>query len=1009
MVSLHWIVALAAIVAPSLQSSCSSIESDVDYTGPDLRSVAASAPEDCCGICADDSQCNAFSHYLGVCYLKSAKGNPISKAGVRSGTLAPPPSQCSAIENDVDYSGADLRSVAASVAEDCCAICADDAKCKAFSHYLGVCYLKSAKGNPVVKSGVRSAALAPPTSQCSAIENDVDFSGSDLRSVGASAAEGCCAICAGDAKCKAFSHYLGVCYLKSAKGNAIAKPGVRSATVSPSASQCSPMENDIDYSGGDLVSIASGAAEDCCAICKATSGCKLYSHAGGVCYLKNAVGSRVSKSGVRSALLSSAITTWVPTPTPTTPPKTTTIPPTPKTTLPLTPRPAFACTEKRQRRSWSSLSLDDKELYLSAVEEAMRRGLFKQFDQVNSLMDLLGDGHDSCGYFFWHRKFLLAYENMLRSLGPQYACVTLAYWDFTEDYLKFEQGKCKTIVECAPVTLEWGGSTYGYPAGSGDTYVTNYPMHANYKADGRTRRGAWQVYGMPFDWNLPTIRSTLFSSSSIVNVSHEIQSMMSNRVFGPLRGDIAIDYKAANDPLYYLLLVTVDYMHASFYHCKVEGLNLDDHGQQTHPSSFESCTIRTLKKIEPTSKIDLQSRNDNDDKIPVEQDNLIGQFFSELPQEYYKFTDIRSLGYSYEASGPIGTLYSTCEVPSTASPTPTTILTTKVPTPRPTIACSEKRQRRSWNSLSPDDKELYLSAVELAMSRGLFGEFEIVHADEATNQQGYNSCGYFFWHRKFLLAYESMLRSLDPKYACLTLAYWDFTEDYTNFEHGKCKTIAECSPVTQDWGGSTNGVGMSKDEIDVINRPMNSSNGLAVLRGRWHEFAMPNWTISTVQSALRGSSSIGNFSHQIETGIDATVRGNLKGSLAVNRGNSLDPLFFLHFATIDLIHSIFYHCNVEGINLDDQGQRTHPSSFESCSITTSNGKTTAIEPTSEILFQSAVNIYEEPFPISRNRGIGKFFTELPREYYKLADIRSLGYSYDLASSIGKLYSTCGTA
>ncbi|CAK4691876.1 unnamed protein product [Aphanomyces euteiches] len=585
---------MAAIVAPSLQSSCSSIESDVDYSDPDLRSVAASAPEDCCGICANDDECKAFSHYLGVCYLKSAKGNPISKAGVHSGTLAPPPSQCSAIEIDVDYSGADLRSVAASVAEDCCAICA------------------------------------------------------------------------GDANSKAFSHYLGVCYLKSAKGNAIAKPGVRSATVSPPTSQCSPMENDIDYSGGDLVSIASDAAEDCCAICKATSGCILFSHAGGVCYLKNVVGSRVSKSGVRSALLSSAITTSVPTPTPTTPP---TIPPTPaptpKTTLPLTPRPTFACTEKRQRRSWSSLSPDDKELYLSAVEEAMRRGLFKQFDQVNRLMDLLGDGHDSCGYFFWHRKFLLAYE--------------------------------------------------------------------------------------------------------------------------------------------------------------------------------------------------------------------------------------------------------------------------------------------------------------------------------------------------------SMLRSLDPKYACLTLAYWDFTEDYLNFEHGKCKTIAECSPVTQSWGGSTNGIGRCKDEIDVINRPMNSSNGLAVLRGRWHEFAMPNWTISTVQSALRGSSSIGNISRQIETGMDANVRGNLKGSLAVNRGNSLDPLFFLHFATIDFVHSIFYHCNVEGLNLDDQGQRTHPSSFESCSITTSNGKTTAIEPTSEILFQSAVNIYEEPFPISRNRGIGKFFTELPREYYKLADIRSLGYSYDLTSSIGKLYSTCGTA
>ncbi|KAF0740024.1 hypothetical protein Ae201684_004468 [Aphanomyces euteiches] len=95
MVSLRWVVAIAAIIAPSLQSSCSSIENDVDYDGPDLRSVVARLP---------------MTVVLFVLKTTAAKpkGNPIFKSGVRSATLASPWSQCSAIENDIDYDGPDL-------------------------------------------------------------------------------------------------------------------------------------------------------------------------------------------------------------------------------------------------------------------------------------------------------------------------------------------------------------------------------------------------------------------------------------------------------------------------------------------------------------------------------------------------------------------------------------------------------------------------------------------------------------------------------------------------------------------------------------------------------------------------------------------------------------------------------------------------------------------------------------------------------------------------------------
>ncbi|KAG9411703.1 hypothetical protein AC1031_017342 [Aphanomyces cochlioides] len=580
MVSLRWSVAIVAIVAPSLQSSCSSIESDVDYTGPDLRSVAASAPEDCCGICADDDECKAFSHYRGICYLKSAKGSSISKSGVRSATLAPPSSQCSAIENDIDYSGADLRSVGAAVAEDCCAICADDEKCKAFSHYLGVCYLKSSQG-----------------------EN-------------------------------------------------ISKPGVCSATVAPSTSHCSAMENDVDYFGGDLATVPSTDAEDCCAICATTSGCKLFSHADGKCYLKNEVGNRVSKAGVRSALLS--ITS---TPAPTT---TQTSPVPPATT---TPQPTHVCTEQqRQRRSWNSLSPEEKELQLSAVEEAMRGGQNEEF--VYAHLDRTGNrhGYDSCGYFFWHRKFLLAYENMLRSLDSKYACLTLPYWDFTEDYLQFEQGKCKTISECCPVTNDWGGATQGKYEASDLIKVNTRP--ANHTIREGVLRGLWNQTALT-NWSISNVRSALFGSKSIAKVSRQIELDIDTKVRSTLFGSLAVNRHAIFDPLYFVYFATIDLLHSIFYHCNVESLNLDDHGQQTYPSSFESCSITydngTTTKIEPTSEVFFQSTYDlGQNPYPIEQNKLIGRFFAELPREYFKWTDIRSLNYSYDLSSPIGNLYSTC-------------------------------------------------------------------------------------------------------------------------------------------------------------------------------------------------------------------------------------------------------------------------------------------------------------------------------------------------------------
>jgi len=37
-------------------------------------------------------------------------------------------------------------------------------------------------------------------------------------------------------------------------------------------------------------------------------------------------------------------------------------------------------------------------------------------------------------FYAWHRKFLLEFENMLRSLDPKFKCVTIPYWDWAQEY-----------------------------------------------------------------------------------------------------------------------------------------------------------------------------------------------------------------------------------------------------------------------------------------------------------------------------------------------------------------------------------------------------------------------------------------------------------------------------------------------------------------------------------------------------------------------------------------------
>lgn len=214
-----------------------SIQSGMDYSGTDLGSDSSSMPEGCCSICNSYSGCGAFSwnmHNGGTCWLKAANGNLYSKSGVYSAALSSKIS-LSALEENVDYVGNDVGSIASASASDCSSFCIANAKCGAYTwtNYNGGTYwLKYGKSSTMTQFGAYSASLTAGSS-CT-FSNNVDYYGSDIKSVQSSTSDYCCVLCRTLSGCKTFtctSFNGGTCWLKSGTGVTSSNPDAVSGSV----------------------------------------------------------------------------------------------------------------------------------------------------------------------------------------------------------------------------------------------------------------------------------------------------------------------------------------------------------------------------------------------------------------------------------------------------------------------------------------------------------------------------------------------------------------------------------------------------------------------------------------------------------------------------------------------------------------------------------------------------------------------------------------------------------
>lgn len=233
------------------------------------------------------------------------------------------------------------------------------------------------------------------------------------------------------------------------------------------------------------------------------------------------------------------------------------------------------------------------------------------------------------------------------------------------------------------------------------------------------------------------------------------------------------------------------------------------------------------------------------------------------------------------------------------------------------------RVRKAWSAISSEDKQLYLDAVMAAMANGNHALFLEVHGDPASGNEAHRTCGMIYWHRRFILAYENMLRSLDPRFACVTIPYWDYYTDYTKRLTGECTSFETCSKILNDFGGSigspnthvfpatpqTTLTGSCVDGSQVpASLNLSTTFSLAgscqnstltdcwgcIPRDNWAAKAFPSgFALGTLARYISGSFGFAWFAQNIHYGVHNSIH-NTMGSTMATLWTAADPIFYNH-------------------------------------------------------------------------------------------------------------------
>eukprot|EP00118_Oscarella_pearsei_P010879 m.69217 g.69217 ORF g.69217 m.69217 type:complete len:667 (+) comp35586_c0_seq1:106-2106(+) len=202
------------------------------------------------------------------------------------------------------------------------------------------------------------------------------------------------------------------------------------------------------------------------------------------------------------------------------------------------------------------------------------------------------------------------------------------------------------------------------------------------------------------------------------------------------------------------------------------------------------------------------------------------------------------------------------------------------------------RQRKEFTSMSKEEKQLYVEAVQVASSEPpLKYDYDFLlrtHREEFN--KGIHSQTYFLpWHRWFILQYENLLRRVSRN---VTVPYWDWS------------LVAQTPFTSPIWGKENYNLGGNATSSDSCVRtgPFRARtfalpNGQCLERNFCEsgKFAGP---VEVAKVLNIGSSDFAAFEEGLRINLHANVHVFIGGTMSSSK-SSYAPEFFLHHAFID--------------------------------------------------------------------------------------------------------------
>ncbi|GAB9472842.1 hypothetical protein Gpo141_00010008 [Globisporangium polare] len=327
------------------------------------------------------------------------------------------------------------------------------------------------------------------------------------------------------------------------------------------------------------------------------------------------------------------------------------------------------------RRSWASLSPYDQGLYKNALALAMNSGAYAKFVEVHTEMMSTTEAHKSCMFIYWHRLFLVVFENMLRAMGSAYACITVPYWDWISDYNRFVNRECTDMLSCSSA-LQGLGSVSGqqvYLKVNGVQtmgYCTStYPLdHFCHTTDVKgtqcvrcVTRGPWSSKYLPGSTSYASVRNQLFSANNIYDMSTAIENGAHNNIHAALDGAMAT-FASPADPIFWSHHAMVDLLHTIFHKCRV-GEQQMTFAQKVASPGWNSCKRQNGTAFSPYDSVVMRTGIYGTNPMSGASDPLIGRFFSGVPRQFAALMDHNDLGsssYVYLYQGLLGEMYYKC-------------------------------------------------------------------------------------------------------------------------------------------------------------------------------------------------------------------------------------------------------------------------------------------------------------------------------------------------------------